>query len=61
MATTTPAGADLISLYVQANSPHNDSWTREFYQKEYEKFRRQMDMERFSQKEGDYELPPHTD
>jgi hypothetical protein len=61
MATTIPGAASLTELLVQANSPYNDGWTREFYREEYEKVKRQQDMVRFSQESGDYELPPHTD
>lgn len=61
MAITIPAGVNMMELLVQATSPYNDGWTREFYQEQYDKARRQQDMIRFSQSSDDYELPPHTD
>lgn len=61
MVITIPGAVNLTELLVQAESPYNDGWTREFYQQEYDRLKRQQDMVRYSQDDGDRKIPPHTD
>ena len=37
MKNSKPLTLDLLNLKVHANSPYNDGWTREFYEKLYQK------------------------
>lgn len=41
-----------LKYRIEADSPYNDGYTREWYQKQ---------LEEMQQQEEEYELPPHTD